>query len=333
MRRRAFMAALGGALTTVWLHPSHGQGAGGLRRVGALFAVPGTDAAAKERIEGFRDGLQRLGWVEGRNVRIDVRWASSQEDQNRLFAKELVGLNPDVLTSSSSPLTRALMNETTSIPIIFSGVVEPISSGFVNGYAHPGGHMTGFSNFEPGITGKWIEILKEVAPRVIRAAALYNPKTAPGGGLIYWRALVEAAASINFNVFQKTVSDATEIELAIADIAGRDDTGLIIMPDFFNTINAQLIASQAARHRVPAIYHYRSMMTAGGLVSYGNDLEEQYRRQVPSYIDRVLKGERPGDLPVQGPTKFELIVNLKAAKLMGLEISASFLLRADEVLE
>ena len=333
MRRRAFIAAFGGAIATTWLDAARGQGTDRPRRVGALFTFPGTDAEAKDRLDGLRDGLQRLGWVDGRNIRIDIRWGSPQVEQNRLLAKELIGLNPDVLTSSSTPLTAALTNETNSIPIVFTGVVEPILSGFVHGYAHPGGNVTGFSNFEPGITGKWIELLKEIAPQVTRAAALYNPKSAPGSGLIYWQALAAVAASINFNVFQQAVFNAADIERSIADLGKRSDTGLIVMPDFFNTTNAQLIASQAALYGVPAIYHYRLFAVAGGLVSYGNDQEEQYRKQLPSYINRILRGEKPSDLPVQGPTKFELIVNLKAARLIGLTIPASFVLRADEVIE
>jgi putative tryptophan/tyrosine transport system substrate-binding protein len=297
-----------------------------------LIGYEEKDPETQARVAAFRQELEQLGWKGGRNVRIDYRFAPASPDEAQLFAKELVALHPDVLVGNSTPAAAALLRETRTIPIVFVGVSDPVRSHFVASIPQPGGSITGFTNFEPSLIEKWLQILKEVAPSVTRAAVMFNPKTAPDEGAFFLDPFEPIARSLMVEPIVARVTDANEIESAVAALARKPDGSLIIMPDAFNTVHRQLIILLAARHSLPAIYPYRYQAVEGGLLSYGVDTIDLMRRAVP-YVDRILKGEKPADLPVQAPVKFELVVNLRAARVIGLTVPPEVIGRADEVIE
>jgi putative ABC transport system substrate-binding protein len=331
MRRREFITLIGGA-AAAWPVKARAQQSEQVRRVGMLIGYAENDSETQARLGAFRQGLERLGWTEGRNVRIDYRFAPDGPDQAQLFAKELVTLRPDVLVGNSTPASAALLRETRTIPIVFVGVSDPVGSGLVASIARPGGNTTGFTNFEPSLTGKWLELLKEIAPGIVRVAVIFNPKTAPGAGSFFLGPFEPVAHSFAVEPIAAPVSDAAQIESALATIWREPGGGLIVMPDAFTTVQRKAIIALAAQHRFPAIYPYRYEVVDGGLMSYGVDTVDLLRRAA-SYVDRILKGEKANDLAVQAPVKFDLVMNLKTAKALGLTVPATLLARADEVIE
>ena len=328
MRRREFLTLLGGAAAT-W--PVAAQQSEQKRLIGVLMAYAQNDSTAQSWLSAFRAALAKLGWTEGSNLRIELRWSAADPDKNRTFAKELVDLRPDAIFGVSTPAIGALARETHTIPIVFAGVTDPIGSGFGANLAHPGGNITGFTVNDPAVGGKWVELLKEIAPRTVRVALLFNPATAVP--IQFFMPSIQAAASsFAIEVSAAPVHAKDEIEGVIAAQAHSPGGGLIVMPDAFNEPIREQIIALAARYSVPAIYYNRFFSELGGLISYG-ELRVETFRLAAGYIDRIFKGEKPADLPVQAPTKFELIINLKTAKALGLTISRDFLLIADEVIE
>jgi putative tryptophan/tyrosine transport system substrate-binding protein len=331
MRRRRFLALLGGTAAT-WPLAARTQQFGGVRHVGVLLAWDESDPRPQAWLSTFTQGLAELGWTTGRNLQTDIRWAGNDINLMQKFAKELVALKPDVILAFGTPVTAALQRETRTIPIVFVLVSDPVGEGFVASLAHPGGNITGFHNSEASIGGKWLELLAQVAPRLKRVAMIYNPDTAPGHGKYYMPDFESAARSLQVTPVSAAVHTVTDLEAVIADLGSQPGGGFVAMAEFFLLNNREPMIAAAARHRVPAIYPWREATAAGGLLSYGPDLEDIVRRAAP-YVDRILQGGNPADLPVQVPTKFQLIVNLKTAKSLGLTIPESFLLLADEVIE
>ena len=332
MKRREFMTLLGGA-AAAWPLAAHAQQNGPMRRIGLLFGGADSDPQIVEALAAFRTALAGLGWIEARNLQIEVRYSAADVDRMRVFAKELVALQPDVLMGHTTGVIAALKRETTAIPIVFVIVSDPVGSGYVESLARPGGNITGFINIEASLSGKWIEMLKEIQPRITRAALMFNPATAPY--IAFYQQPFEAAARASgIEPIAAPVHNAADIERTFDQFGNRPDTGMVLPPDVFTTtkVNLDLITSLAARTRLPTIYPYRYMVDAGGLISYGIDTIDLYRR-APVYIDRILKGAKPADLPVQLPTKFEMAVNLKTAKALGIEMPPTLLGRADEVIE
>ena len=299
--------------------------------LGCLSAA-GDDPEIQARLAAFRQGLEGNGWKEGGNLRIDYRFAPASPDQAQVYAKELVALQPDVLVGNSTPATAALLQEARTIPIVFVGVSDPLGSHFVASIARPGGSATEFTNFAPSMVGKWLEMLKQVAPGIARAAVIFNPKTAPGGGAFFLDPFEAAARSFAIEPIAAGVSDANEIAGAVAAMAHRPGGSLIIMPDAFTTVHRQLIILLSARYGLPAVYPYRYEAIEGRLLSYGVDDIDLMRRAAP-YVDRILKGEKVANLPVQAPTKFDLVLNLRAAKVLGLTMPPTLIALADEVIE
>jgi putative tryptophan/tyrosine transport system substrate-binding protein len=330
MKRRAFITLLGGA-AMAWPLAARAESER-MRRVGVLMASAADDSESQARIAGFLQGLQKLGWADGRNVRIDIRWATTDSDNLRRQATELAALAPDVLVAATGTVTVApLLQATRAVPIVFVQVIDPVGAGFVESLARPGGNATGFTIYEYGMSGKWLDFLKEIAPGVTRAAVLRDPAIASGIG--QFAGVQAVAPSLGVELTPVGVHDAREIERAVTAFAGSTSNGgLIVTASALATRHRDLIIALAARHRLPAVYAYRYMVAAGGLASYGPDSIEQYRRAA-GYVDRILKGEKPADLPVQAPTKYKLGVNLKTAKALGLEIPPTLLARADEVIE
>jgi putative ABC transport system substrate-binding protein len=334
MKRRQFIAALGGAATAsaFWPLAVHAQTSDRIRRVGMLIGYAENDPETQARLAAFRQGLETLGWTEGRNVVIDYRFAPAGPDQAQSFAKELVALRPDALVGNSTPATAALLQETRTIPIVFVGVSDPVGSGFVASIARPDGNTTGFTNFEPSLTAKWLEMLKEIAPATVRVAVLFNPRTAPGGGSFFLGPFESVARSFAVEPIAARVTDDAEIESAFASIARESGGGLIVMPDAFTTVHRKLIIEQAAVRRLPVIYPYHYQAAEGGLMAYGVDTVDLLRRAA-LYVDRILKGDKPADLPVQAPITFQLVINLKTAKALGLSVPLTLQTRADEIIE
>jgi putative tryptophan/tyrosine transport system substrate-binding protein len=330
MRRREFITLVGG-VTVAWPLAARAQQAGPVRRIGVLIGFAESDPDVQSWFAAFRGALAKLGWTEGSNLRIELRWAGYDPDRMKTFAKELVDLRPDAILSVTTPVTGALVRETKTIPIVIVTVADPISSGFVTSLARPGGNVTGFALYESGMGGKWLELLKQIAPGVTRVALLFNPATSVP--VRFYMSSIEAAAS-SFAIQSSTapVHAKEEIEGVIAALAGNPGAGLIVMPDLFNTTSRDVIIALAARYRVPAIYFFRSFANSGGLISYGPDYAEQYP-PAAGYIDRILKGEKPADLPIQMPIKVELVINLKTAKALGLDVPLQLQQRADEVIE
>jgi putative ABC transport system substrate-binding protein len=328
MRRRQFITFLGGA--AAWPVAARAQRQDRPRRVGVLMALAQTDPEAQLRAHAFEAGLRELGWVDGRNLRVDYRWVP---DASRLRAQatELVGLAPDLILAPTTPVMAGVLPVSGTLPIEFVLVTDPVGSGFVPNLAHPGGRLTGFTAFEFSIGSKWLEALKEIAPAVKRVALVYNPDTAPFSPL-FWQPVVDAARSFAVAPMQMPVRDAGGLAGEIEAFAREPDGGLMVLPEVSTTNNRDLIIALAAHHRLPAVYPMRSFPASGGLFSYGMDAADVFRRAA-SYVDRILKGAIPGDLPVQAPAKFEFVINLKTANALGLTVPPLWLGRADEVIE
>jgi putative tryptophan/tyrosine transport system substrate-binding protein len=325
--RRAFITLLGGAVVA-WPLAAGAQQPDRMRRVGVLMGIA-DDPEGQSRIVVFRQALQALGWTEGRNVQFIYRWSAGDVAHARQFAKELVELRSDVILANSTPVAVAVRDTTRATPAVFVQVSDPVTAGVVQTLAQPGGNLTGFTNFEPSIASKWLELVKRAAPNITRVGYLFNPNTAP---LLYAMAVETAAPLLSVKPFAAEVHNAAEMETVIEQFARESDGGLLVLPDLFTATNRQSIIALAARHRLPAIYPFRYFVANGGLMSYGIEMLETYR-QAASYVDRILKGERPSDLPVQQPTKFEFVINLKTAHALGLELPPTLLARADEVIE
>jgi putative ABC transport system substrate-binding protein len=328
MRRREFIALLGGAAASPLA--ARAQQPDRMRRMGVLMPFAENDPDAQANVTAFREALQKLGWTDGRNLRIDHRWGSADPERVRTYAIELVGLKPDVVLAASALALQPLQQETRSIPIVFTQISDPLGSGFVASLGHPGGNITGFTPSEFSMHGKLLELLKEVAPDVTRVAVLLTPDQIPQAGM--WRAIEALAPTFRVQLTAAPVRDAAEIERSIDGFAREPNGGLIVLPSGPSIVHRTLIVALAAQHRLPAAYTYRQFVTAGGLISYGIDLADEYR-QAASYVDRILRGEKPSDLPVQQPTKFELIINLRTAKAIGLKVPPTLLGLADEVIE
>jgi putative tryptophan/tyrosine transport system substrate-binding protein len=329
MKRREFITLFGGA-AAAWQLAAHAQQTERMRRIGVLMNVAADDPEAQARNVAFLQGLHELGWTDGRDVRIDYRWAAGDADRLRRYAAELVALAPDVVLASGTSTVGPLQRASGTVPIVFAGVTDPVGAGFVNSMARPGSNATGFISFEYGLSGKWLELLKQIAPGVTRVAVLRDPEISGGTG--QFGAIQSVAPSFGVELSPINVRDAGEIERAIAAFARSSNGGLILTASGLAFVHRDLIIALAARHKLPTIYYYRIFVSAGGLVSYGPDPHNQYRLAA-SYVDRILKGEKPADLPVQAPTKYELAINLKTAKTLGLEIPSSVLALADEVIE
>jgi putative ABC transport system substrate-binding protein len=329
IRRREFISTLGGAAAT-WPLAARAQQSERMRHIGVLMNLAESDPEGQQRAKAFETGLQELGWTHGRSLKIAYRW--TRHDSNlRTQAAELVTAQPELILSNTTPALMALRQETRTIPIVFVQVVDPVAQGFVSSLTHPGGNITGFEAFEFSLGGKWLELLKEVAPRIVRIGLLFNPKTAPYANY-YLRSVEAAASSFAVEVIPTPVHDTSELERAIMAFATEPNAGLITMPDAFTTVHRDLIISLAARHRLPGVYPHRVFAENGGLLSYGIEPPDVFRRAA-TYVDRILKGAKPAELPVQLPTKYTLIVNLKTAKALGLDVPWFLQQRADEVIE
>jgi putative ABC transport system substrate-binding protein len=330
MRRRDFITILGGAVVASPI-AARAQQSERMRRVGVLTTAAENDATEQRRQAAFRRRFDELGWRAGRNIQIDYRWAASNADRLRIFAKELVELKPDLIFAETTPATAAVLGETRTIPIVFVVVSDPVGSGFVTSLNRPGGNVTGFMNMEPTLAGKWLGLLKEIAPHVTRVALLFNPATAPYTEQ-YLNPFKAAAASLAVEAIAAPVQQLSHLEPVAADRAREPNGGLIMMPDVFLWLHRAEVISLAAHYRLPAVYPQRDFAEIGGLLSYGNDRLDQYPRAA-IYADRILKGEKPADLPVQAPTKYELVINLRTAKALGLTVPPSLVATADEVIE
>ena len=327
--RREFITLLGGT-AAAWPLAAGAQQPSHMRRIGVLSAFAETDPETQENVAAFRQRLDKLGWSDGRNIRIDYRWGGADVARIRAYAIELVGLQPDVILVSSALALEPLRQETHSIPIVFVQIAEPVGTGFVASLAHPGGNITGFTAAEASVYEKSLELLKEVAPHLTRVAVILNPDQAPQAEML--RAIEAAAASFRVALTAAGARNAAEIEHALDQFARAPNGGLIVLPNPISIGNRKLIIAMAARHRLPAAYAFRFFVADGGLISYGVDVIEEYR-QAASYVDRILRGEKPANLPVQQPTKFQLVINLKTGKALGLDVPPSLLGRADEVIE
>jgi putative tryptophan/tyrosine transport system substrate-binding protein len=331
MKRREFISLIGGG-AAVGPFAARAQQSDRMRRIGILIGFAESIPEAQAWVAAFREGLQKLGWTEGRNIRIDTRWAPPDDaESTQRFAKELVALQPDVIFSPSTPTTAALLKQTRTIPIVFAVVSDPVGSGFIASFARPGGGVTGFILMEPTMAAKWLELLKEIAPSVNRVAIIFNPATASYAEY-YLGPFKAAAASLAVAAIVAPVRDTSALETVIAAQAREPNGGLIVMPDPFMNVHRAEITSLAAHHRLPIIYSDRIFTERGGLLSYGNDRLDNFR-SAASYVDRILKGAKPSELPIQAPVKFELVINLKTAKALGLDVPLHLQQRADEVIE
>jgi putative ABC transport system substrate-binding protein len=328
MKRREFITLLGGA--AAWPLAARAQQSDRMRRIGVLMPLAADDLEARARLAAFMQALQQLGWTDGRNMRIETRWGGLNASDTRKFAAELAALAPDVILTMSSVTVAALLQATRTIPIVFTIVVDPVGAGYVDSLARPGGNATGFTVYEYSMSGKWPELLKEIAPSVTRAVVLRDPAIASGPG--QFAAIQAVASSLGVELRPVDVRDASEIERAIAVFAQSANSGAIVTGSTGATAHRELIIALAARHRLPAVYNSRFWPASGGLISYGPDFLDQFRRAA-SYVDRILKGEKPADLPVQAPTKYELVINLKTAKALDIDVPPTLLARADEVIE
>jgi putative tryptophan/tyrosine transport system substrate-binding protein len=329
LRRREFITLLGGAVAA-WPLAADAQQGERMRRVGVLMSLTPDDPDGRARSDAFLQGMQGLGWIDGRNIRIDYRWGGGDADNFRKYAAELVALDPDALLASGTVTVAPLLQATRKVPIVFVQVADPVGAGFVDSLARPGGNATGFALFEYGISGKWLELLKELAPRVTRAAVIRDPDISSGTG--QFGALQSVAPSLGMELSPINLRDIGEIERAVASFARNPNGGLIVTTSAWSVVHRDLIITLAARHRLPAVYYRRLFVTSGGLISYGPDTIDQHR-QAAGYVDRILKGANPADLPVQAPTKYELVFNMKTAKALGLDVPPMLLARADEVIE
>jgi putative tryptophan/tyrosine transport system substrate-binding protein len=330
MRRRDFIKGIV-CSTLAWPLPARAQQPGRIRLVGVLMGAADTDSRYQANLAAFREGLRTLAWVEGRNIRTEVRWAALDVALMERLADELVALHPDIILSNDTPTTEALLQRTRTIPIVFATVSDPVGSGFVASLSKPGGNATGFATIEGSLGGKWVELLKEIAPRVERVALLFNPVTAPYYGYVL-NSFNDAAASHSMQATTAPVKDITAVESVVATQANKPNGGLIVLNEDFTIAHREEIVSLMGRYRVPTVYPFQFFVELGGLASYGIDLSDNFRRAA-SYVDRILKGEKPTDLPVQAPVKFELTLNLKTAKDLGLQVSGTLIARADKVIE
>jgi putative tryptophan/tyrosine transport system substrate-binding protein len=329
LKRRDFITLLGGA-AVAWPLAARAQQPERMRRIGVLMVRAEGDREGQNYAAAFRRGLTALGWVAGQNVEVEYRWQASNASMAQAFAKELVEFRPDILVVNATPSLAAMRQATRTIPIVFVGVADPVGQGFVPSLAQPGGNITGFGLEEPSMGAKWVELLKEIAPRVARAVILFNPETAPFARM-FLASMEAAAGSAALTLTVAPVSDDAEAEQAIV-AAGREESGLIALPDSFLFGRREMIVALTASQHTPAVYAYRAFVTDGGLIAYGIDRIDLFRRAA-GYVDRILKGAKPAELPVQLPTKFELAVNLNTAKSLGLEVPPTLLARADEVIE
>jgi putative ABC transport system substrate-binding protein len=329
MSRREFITLLGGA-AAAWPVGARAQQGDRVRRIGVLMSLAADDPQGQARIAAFLQGLQQLGWTNGSNVRIDTRWGTGSAEEIRKYAAELIALAPDIILASGGSVAGPLLQVTRTVPIVFTQTPDPVGAGFVDSLARPGGNATGFTLFEYGMGAKWLEMLKEIAPSVTRAAVLRDAAIAQGIG--QWGAIQTAAPSLGIEVSPVNVRDAGETERAVTAFARSPNGSLLVTGSGWAVVHRPLLVMLAARHRLPAIYFDRFFVTGGGLLSYGADSIDPHRRAA-SYVDRILKGEKPADLPVQAPTKYELAINLKTAKALGLQIPDKLLVAADEVIE
>jgi putative ABC transport system substrate-binding protein len=330
MKRREFMSLLGSAITA-WPLAARSQQPDRMRRIGVLAAgSAANDPDLQTRMAAFAQGLQQLGWTDGRNVQVEYRWSAGNDADTRKYAAELVALAPDVILAGGTATMAPLLQATRTVPIVFASVADPVGAGFVDSLARPGGNTTGFMAFEYSLSGKWLELLKQIAPNVTRAAVLRDPAITAGIGQF---AIIQSVAqSVGVEVSSVNLRDAGEIERAVSTFARSSNGGLIATLSALAVVHRELIIALAARHKLPTVYYRREFVTGGGLISYGPDYADQYRRAA-GYVDRILKGEKPADLPVQAPTKYGLVINLKTAKALGLDMPSSVLARADEVIE
>lgn len=329
MRRREFVSLFGGALAA-WPLTAHGQQRDRVRQIGLLNPFSENDPETKARLAAFKERLEQLGWADGRNIKIEYRFSDGKIERTRAAAAELIALTPDVIVAYANPAVSALKPLTSTIPIVFTQVSDPVGSGFVTDLAHPGGNVTGFHSFEPGIGGKWLEVLKQIAPSVRRAAVVHDPRIA--ANVSFFRAAEFASSSLGITVISAGVTNAADIEREITAFAQEQNGGLVVAPAPSTFDRRDLIIALAEQWRLPAIYSYRFNVKSGGLVSYGFEGLEQFQ-QAATYVDRILRGAKPDALPLQLPSKYQLVVNLKAAKAIGLSISTDFILLADEVIE
>jgi putative tryptophan/tyrosine transport system substrate-binding protein len=330
MRRRELVTLLGG-VAVGWPLAARAQQGDQLRRVGALYGMAETDLEARAWDASFRKRLAELGWTDGRNVRVEDRWTGGNIDRTKQFANELVQLNPDVLVAVTTPATAALQHETSTIPIIFTSVSDPVGSGFAASLSNPGGNITGFINMEASLSGKWVELIREIAPQVSRMAIVFNPQTAPFARY-YLDTFRSAATALSVESIEAPVHSPAEIEAVMTQLGRETATGIVVMPDTSMVVYRDMIISLAERYRMPTIYPLRVFVIDGGLISYGMDYPEMFRKAA-SYVDRILRGARPSELPVQLPTKFELVINLKTAKSIGLTFPQTIIVSADDVID
>ena len=327
MKRREFITLVGGA-AAAWPLAARAQQADRMRRIGVLMGIA-DDAEGQVRVKGLQQGLQELGWIEGRNVRIDYRWTDGDATRIRAYVAELVKLSPDVIVAHTPPVIAAMRQASSSIPIVFAAVIDPVAHGFIDNLARPGGNLTGTTNIEFSLVGKMLEMLKEVVPGIARAAVIFgtNPQY-----FVYLHSFRTDSPTLAVELSAAAVRDTGEIEAAMSELGRKPGAGLLVPPDAFTVIHHAMIIELAARHRLPAVYAYRSFVAEGGLMSYGPDVHDIFRRTA-SYVDRILKGAKPADLPVEAPVKFEFVINLKAAKTLGLDVPDKLLALADEVIE
>src|ERR1700730_13876319 len=331
LHRRKFITLFSGGVV-IWTVAAQAQQSERARLIGVLMGYAESDPDAQANVSAFRESLQKLGWSEGHNIRIDTRWPIPADVESmQRFAKELVALQPDVIVSHITPTTAALLQQTLTIPIVFATVSDPVGSGFVASFPRPGGNVTGFTSIEPTMAGKWVELLKEITPRVTRAAFLFNPVTAPYAEY-FLKPLKAAAPSLGVEVIAAPVRDTSELESVVAAQARTLNNGLIVTPDSFMDVHRAEITSLAARYRLPAVYPFHQFAEVGGLISYGNDQLDNYRRAAV-YVDRILRGAKPSELPVQAPVKFELVINLNTAKALRLDVPLHLQQLADKVIE
>jgi putative ABC transport system substrate-binding protein len=328
MRRRDFITILGGS--AIWPLAAQAQQPERMRRVGVLLGDAAEDSEGQARLTAFVQALQQLGWADGSNVRIDTRWGAADADRYRRYAAELVALAPDVILAITSPVVAAVQQATRTVPIVFANVIDPVGAGFVANLAQPGGNATGFALYEYGISGKWLALLKEIAPNVTRAAVVRDPSTAAGIGQL--GAIQAVAPSLGIELTPLDARDETELERAVALFVRRPNGGIVITASPAARVNRQQVTALMARHRLPAVYPFPYFASVGGLICYGPNAVEQFRLAA-DYVNRILKGEKPADMPVQAPTKYELLINLKTANALGLTVPPSLIARADEVIE
>jgi putative ABC transport system substrate-binding protein len=329
MMRREFITLICITAAT-WPLAGHAQQTGRMRRIGVLVNAAENDLEKQSELRAFRDRLEELGWNEGRNIRFDYRWTDGRLDRLSVYAAELVSLSPDAILATNGPTLAALQKETRSIPLVFVQVLDPVADAFVPSLAKPGGNITGFSHFEYAIGRKWLQLLKEIAPRVNKVAVLWNPNNVAVNG--FMPKIKDAASALGVEPTEAHVQNAAEIEPVIAAFAHLLNVGLIVPPDFTTVVNRAPIIALTSRYNLPVIYPFRLFVTAGGLISYGINLRDMYVKAA-SYFDRILRGENPADLPVQLPTKYELVINLKVAKALGLDVPVTLLATADELIE